>query len=104
MTLPEILALVEQYRGWLGMALIAGWVLYHRGWLFEQADRLKGMLPKWPVGSPAVVPAVVPDDPDYLDLQAAKRLKARYVRLGCKEGQAAMQVCMTHFFTEHGGA
>lgn len=44
------------------------------------------------------------DDVDSLDLQAFKRLVARYERLGCKEGQEAMKVAGQHFLHTEGHA
>ena len=38
------------------------------------------------------------NDPDVLDMIAAKRLALRFKTSKCKEGQDAMQVVMTHFF------
>ena len=89
MTLPEILALVEQYRGWLGAALIAGWVLYHRGWLFEQFDRLKGMLPKWSFGTTTKAPPEADDT-----LATIRRLRKQFKDK--PEALAALKVVWTH--------
>jgi len=52
-----------------------------------------------PKPSPAVV-AVDSSDPDVLDLAAAKRLTARFERLNCPEGKAAMKTALAHFFHE----
>jgi len=53
----------------------------------------------------AFLPAIgkaAPADDDVADLTAAKRLAARFDKAGCKEGQAAVKVCLEHFF--HTGA
>lgn len=42
-------------------------------------------------------------DDDALDLQAFRRLQARFVRLKCKEGQDAMETAGTHFLHGVGG-
>lgn len=54
-------------------------------------------LPAWPSKTP-VVP--VETDPDALDVAAMKRLQARFKRLNCPEGTAAMMTVGTHFFHE----
>lgn len=46
------------------------------------------------------VPAVV--DEDALDLAAYRRLQARFERLKCKEGQAAMVTAGQHFLHTEG--
>ena len=43
-------------------------------------------------------PGVDSTDPDVLDMLALKRLTARYTRLHCPEGTAAMQTASMHFF------
>ena len=53
-------------------------------------------LPKIPVTSPV--------DEDALDLESYKRLMARYVRLNCPEGIAAMEQAGHHFLHGVGGA
>jgi hypothetical protein len=52
---------------------------------------LKGLLPSF--AAPAV-------DDDVADLAAVKRLQARFERLNCPEGKAAVKTCLAHFF-EH---
>lgn len=52
-------------------------------------------LPKWT--PPAVA---VETDPDALDVAAMKRLQARFKRLNCPEGTAAMVTVGSHFFHE----
>lgn len=44
-----------------------------------------------------------PLDEDALDLIAFRRLQARYTRLGCKEGIAAMETAGQHFLHGTGG-
>ena len=61
-------------------------------WLLPLLSKIK--LPS--LTSPT--PPPTPDDADVLDLQAAKRLAARYERNKCQEGKAAMDICLTHFF------
>lgn len=39
-----------------------------------------------------------PVDADVLDLQAVKRIQARFIRLNCERGKAAVQTCLDHFF------
>lgn len=46
---------------------------------------------------PGSTPAPPADD-DVADMLAAKRLAARFERLNCPEGKAAVQTMLTHFF------
>jgi hypothetical protein len=39
---------------------------------------------------------------DIADLQALKRVQARFDRLKCKEAQTAVTVCFVHFFHSEG--
>ena len=47
-------------------------------------------------------PTAKPDEPaaddDVADMLAAKRLAARFERLNCPEGKAAVQTMLQHFF------
>ena len=54
---------------------------------------------KWATTPKApITPGVDSTDPDVLDMLALKRLTARYTRLHCPEGTAAMQTASMHFF------
>jgi hypothetical protein len=41
-------------------------------------------------------------DDDTLDFQALKRLQARFERNKCKDGKAAVDTCLSHFFHVEG--
>lgn len=43
-------------------------------------------------------------DIDVTDLQALKTVQARFERLNCPEGKAAIVLCFTHFFHGTGSA
>lgn len=63
-----------------------------------------GVYQFWPAISKAMPPApVVPavptaDADDAADVAAMRRLQARFKRLNCPEGTAALDVVGTHFF------
>lgn len=57
---------------------------------YENRAKLSGWLPS--IGS-----KVAADD-DVADLQAIKRIQARFIRLNCERGKAAVQTCLDHFF------
>lgn len=56
-------------------------------------SKVGGLLSSVTRKSPAV-----PEDIDVADMLAAKRLAARFERLNCPEGKAAVQTMLTHFF------
>lgn len=41
------------------------------------------------------------DEIDVLDMAALRRLQRRFERLGCQDGQAAIETCAREFFVEH---
>lgn len=76
---------------WLAVAFAVGMLL----WQFWPA--VSGLLGK--VKLPAIGGGTSADQ-DVTDLAALKLVQARFARLGCPEGQAAVHTCFEHFFHE----
>lgn len=93
--LEFIQGLVGPYRGVLAIGI--GLLLVYRLFGSSLAPLLQGVSWAWPAAKGTVAPV----DQDGIDLAAFKTLKARMVRLKCKEGQAALDTVGHHFLTDH---
>jgi hypothetical protein len=82
-----------------GYLLIGGGVLILIGMIAFQFRGAFGGLASL-VTRKATVPVIDSDAEDAKDMAALKRLKARFAKLGCKDGQAAMVTVAHHFFHE----
>ena len=77
---------------WIGIGLLVAYALW----------RLWPMLPTFRLPSLGGTPAAPTLDTDTLDFQALKRLQSRFERQKCKDGKAAIDTALSHFFHAEG--
>lgn len=88
--------IINQYGTYLGFAIVCYVVL---GPYLNLSGMLSGVMSLLARLRPSgtAVPAVASVD-NAKDFEALERLQARFERNRCKEGLAAVDVCLTHFF------
>jgi hypothetical protein len=91
-----MIAFLNEHRQVIGFAVIALWAC----WAYLPSvsgvfARLRSLWPAMPGASPVV-------DDEAADFAALSRLRKRFERNNCKDGQTAVDVCLSHFFHKDG--
>lgn len=93
-----MLEFVQSQRVTIGFALLVGYMLLiQRGEIGGTIAKLWARLMSF-AAPPAGIVINEPADSDTADFQALARLQKRFERNKCKEGRAALDTCLTHFF------
>jgi hypothetical protein len=88
---------LNEHRQVIGFALIALWACWaYLPNVTTLYTRLRSLFPAMPGVAPPVA------DDEAADFAALSRLRKRFERNNCKDGQAAVDVCLSHFFHKDG--
>jgi hypothetical protein len=87
-----MIAFLNEHRQAIGFAVLVLWACWaYLPSLSGVVSRLRSLVPAMPGASPVV-------DDEAADFAALSRLRKRFERNNCKDGQAAVDTCLTHFF------
>ena len=94
--------ILQQYGPYIGYAILCYVVLGPSLNLSGMFASVKAAASRLVPSGATSTPAAVAANDNAQDFAALERLQARFERNKCKEGLAAVDVCLTHFFHREG--